>query len=146
MNEATVSRVPSWYWAVSVLALLWTLMGVASYLMQVYGAGAGLQPGMSEAQRTLDASMPAWVTGAFALAVFGGLLGSIGLLLRKRWARSLFILSLVAALAQFGWVLVVSDALALLGKQAAVFPIVILFVCVALVWFAHYADKRGWLA
>ena len=47
--------------------------------------------------------MPAWVTGAFAIAVFGGALGCVGLLMLKRWSTWLLLISLLAVLAQDLW-------------------------------------------
>ena len=142
MNEAAVARPPAWYWVVAVLALIWTLIGVTSYLMTVYEAG----PPLSEAQQALQASMPAWVMGAFAIAVFSGALGSVGLLMRKRWAKILLLVSLIAVLAQELWVLVLSDTLALLGSGAAILPIAVIVVAALLVWFASSAERKGWLS
>lgn len=137
---------PTWFWIVSALALAWELVGVASYLMQAYGGGPAMQAEMTEAQLRLDASMPGWVMGAFAISVFSGLLGAIGLLIRKSWSKTLLLISLIAAAIQFGWVLLVSDAIDLLGGQAAILPIVIIVAGIFLVWFARTADRRGWLS
>ena len=142
MNEAAVARPTSWYWIVAALALLWNLIGVASYLMTVYGA----VPTVSDAQRTLQAATPAWVMGAFAVAAFMGAGGSLGLLLRKRWAKILLVVSLIAALAQQLWLLVLSDALALMGANAAILPVTVIVVAILLVWFAAVADRKGWLS
>ena len=49
------------------------------------------------------AAMPAWVTGAFAIAVFGGALGCLALLMLKRWSTWLLLISLLAVLAQDLW-------------------------------------------
>ena len=145
MTDEIAVKPPTWYWIVAVLALLWTLLGCATYVMQAYGLGAGMEAGMTDAQRTLDASMPAWVTGAYAIAVFAGALGCIGLLIRKRWAKMLLLVSLVAALAQQFWVFALSDAIALLGSSAAILPICVILIAIATYWFASHADKKGWL-
>lgn len=141
MNEAAAVRPPMGYWVASALALAWTLIGVASYLMTVYEAG----PPMSEAQRSLQASMPAWVMGAFAIAVFSGAIGSLGLLMRKRWAKTLLLVSLIAVLAQEFWVLVLSETLSVLGTGAAILPICVIVVAALLVWLASAAERKGWL-
>jgi hypothetical protein len=100
---------------------------------------------MDENQRRLVASTPAWVTGVYAVAVFSGLAGALGLVLRRRWATALLVLSLVAATLQFGWVILFSDALQLLGGSAAILPIAIMLVAALLVAFARSADRSGWL-
>jgi hypothetical protein len=134
------TRVPGWFWIVAVLALLWEAAGVASYLGQVYGATA-----TDENQRRLIESTPAWVTGAYAVAVFSGLAGAVALLFRRRWAVALLTLSLIAALLQFGWVILFSEAARLLGSGALVLPIVVMVVAALLVAFARSAQRREWL-
>ena len=82
----SVSKPPMWFWIVSALALLWNLAGVMAYLGQAYMSIENLEK-MSQAERLLYESQPAWVTGAFAVAVWGGALGCIALLLKKKWAK-----------------------------------------------------------
>ena len=143
MSDATDSRPPAWFWIVAVLGLLWELFGVAMYLMHV-----GVLPNsqeMSEAERSLMESSPVWVTGLFAIGVFGGALGTLGLLLRKRWARPLLLLSLVAVILQFGGWLLVTDAIAVMGPSVFAMPAVIVAVAILLAWLATVGVRRGWL-
>ena len=143
MNDAIDLRPPAWFWIVAVLGLLWELFGVAMYLMHV-----GVLPNsqeMSEAERSLMESSPVWVTALFAIGVFGGALGTLGLLLRKRWARPLLILSLIAVILQFGGWLLVTDAIAVMGPSVFAMPAVIVAVAILLAWLATVGVKRGWL-
>ncbi|HEX8401856.1 MAG TPA: hypothetical protein VF628_09155 [Allosphingosinicella sp.] len=137
----SIERVPVWYWLLAGLAALWEAIGVASYLGQVYGAME-----MSPAQQQLVGSTPAWVTGAYAIAVFSGLAGALALLLRRRWAKPLLVVSLVAAVVQYGYIFGIGGALDLVGGSAIVLPLLILLIGAGLIWFASYADRRGWLA
>src|SRR5690606_2108284 len=105
----TSVKPPTWFWVVSIIALLWNLMGVFNYLNQALNKQAILES-LDEAQRAVFEGIPAWATAAFAIAVFSGALGSIGLLVRKKWARPLFILSLVTAVAQFVHWLFINNA------------------------------------
>src|SRR6056297_3046586 len=82
------NKPPGLYWTVAWVALVWNLIGVATYLGHVMSEAGAAPP------------VPAWVTGAYALAVFGGTFGAVGLLLRRAWAVPLFAVSLVAV---FGW-------------------------------------------
>lgn len=143
MNEAAIARPPVWFRAVAVIALLWELFGVATYLMHV-----GVLPAheMSEVERNLADSMPVWATAAYAVAVFAGAAGALGLLLGKRWSRPLLILSLVGIVVQFGWWLLLSGAMAAIGASVAVMPAVIFLVGLALVWIATTGIRKGWLA
>ena len=63
-------------------------MGVMNYFGQM---NAEMVAAMPEAKREIIESRPAWATGAFAVAVFGGEIGSVLLLLRKSAAYHLFI-------------------------------------------------------
>ena len=142
MDEAAIARPPAWFRVVAIVALLWELFGVATYLMHV-----GILPGgqMTDVERDLTNSMPIWATAAYALAVFAGAVGALGLLLGRSWARPLLILSLVAVVVQFGWWLLLSGALEALGPSAATMPVVVILVGVALVWLANTGVRRGWL-
>lgn len=144
MATAYENRVPVWFWIVSGLALLWEAMGCYSYLMEV-SMNASRLATLSEAERKLIETTPAWLYGVFAVAVWVGLLGAVSLLMRRARARSLFIVSLIAVLVQFGWWFLVQKAGSVLGPSAYEFPAVIVVVGVLLVWFSGMAAKRGWL-
>ncbi|MGA9583597.1 MAG: hypothetical protein WBR13_16680 [Allosphingosinicella sp.] len=137
-------RVPGWYWAVAGVALLWEAMGCYAYVTQVSMDSAALARLPAE-QRDIWAAMPGWAVGAYAVAVWAGLLGAIGLLLRRSWAKLAFAASLIAVIVQFGWTFLATPILDTMGASAAVFPLFILIVAALLLWFSGMAAKRGWL-
>lgn len=143
MNRVLNARPPGWFWIVSVLALSWSAIGVYAFIRQVSGPAeaAGLPTGV---QIFYD-SLPGWVTAAFAIAVFGALLGCIGLVNRKTWARPLLIVSLVAVLLQDFWALVFANALSMMGTMVLGPTLLALAVAIFLVWVADRGVKRGWL-
>lgn len=137
--------VPVWYWVVSVLALLWGAAGCFAYVSQVTISPEDFAR-LPEAQRQIWASMPGWVTGAYAVAVWISLAGALALLLRRRLARTAYIVSLIAVLVQFGWVFLATPILGLYPlAEAVTFPLVIVVLGIALVWFSNMAARRGWL-
>lgn len=137
--------VPVWYWVVSVLALLWGAAGCFAYVSQVTISPEDFAR-LPEAQRQIWASMPGWVTGAYAVAVWISLAGAVALLLRRRLARTAYIVSLIAVLVQFGWVFLATPILGLYPlAEAVTFPLVIVVLGIALVWFSNMAARRGWL-
>jgi hypothetical protein len=137
---------PTWYWVVSGLAVAWMLIGVAAWVMDLMTDEASLEA-LSEAQRQLYAARPQWLFAVYGVAIFSGLAGSIGLLLRKSWASILFYVSLAAIVVQFGYTFLVMNAVQVLGAAAAIpFPLVIFLIGVALVWFAGRARRMGWIA
>jgi hypothetical protein len=145
-TTSATSKPPTWYWVVSGLAVLWMLFGVMAWTMDLMTDEAGLAK-MSEAQRQLYAARPQWLFAVYGVAIFSGLAGTIGLLLRKSWASMLLGLSLAAVVVQFGYTFIAMRAVQVLGAAAAVpFPLVIFLIGVALVWFAQRSRKAGWIA
>lgn len=142
---ATNPSLPRWYWIVSSLALLWMLFGVFAFAMDLLTDEAALQ-GMSPAQQELYLARPSWLLIVYGIAVFGGLAGTVGLLLRRSWAVPLLALSLLAAVVQFGYVLFGMGAVRVLGAAAALpFPLVIISIGAALLWLGIHSRRRGWL-
>jgi hypothetical protein len=140
----TSVKPPVWFWVVSFIALLWNLFGVMNYLNQAFNQVALLEA-MNQAQREAFEGIPAWATAAFAIAVFSGTLASIGLLVRKKWARPLFIVSLVAAVAQFIHWLFISNAVEAFGPSTYGMPIVVVLIGIYLIFFAKKGIEKGWL-
>ena len=139
------SKPPVWFWVVSAVALLWNLSGVANYLMQAFATPEMLDT-MTDHQREYMENTPAWVTACFAIAVWGGTLGSILLLLRKRLAHIVLIISLVAVIGQVGHSIFLSNAIEVYGPSGMVLPIIIVAIGVYLVFFAKKGKERGWLS
>ncbi len=141
----TSQKIPVWYWIVSVLALLWNLLGVMMYLVQAY-APEMMMAGMSDAERELMQNIPAWVTAAYASAVFGGSAGSLGLLLRKTWAGILLWISWLGALVQFSHSFFMTDLIKVSGTGSIIGPVLILVIGLALIALARSARSKGWLS
>ena len=70
---------------VAIVALLWNLLGCLAFFSDLRLSPDDLAR-LPEAQQALYAARPGWAVAATAVAVFGGVLGSIGLLLRRKWA------------------------------------------------------------
>src|SRR5437660_11260791 len=88
MNDETVGGVHWSFWAIGAVALIWNVMGVINFFWQM---NADALAAMPESHRAIVEGRPAWATGGFAIAVFGGALGCLLLLLRKSAAYYLFI-------------------------------------------------------
>jgi len=140
----TTVKPPTWFWVVSIIALLWNLMGVFNYLNQAFNQQAILET-LDQAQREAFEGIPAWATAAFALAVFSGTLACIGLLMRKKWARPLFILSLLAAVVQFIHWLFISNAVEAFGPSTYAMPVIVIIIGIYLILFSKKGIEKGWL-
>ncbi|WP_425236966.1 hypothetical protein [Ulvibacterium sp.] len=144
MTAKSIEKPPVWFWIVSIVALLWNLMGVLAYLQQAFMTEEALAA-LSEPERLLLETRPAWATAAFALAVWGGLLGCIALLLRKKWARPVLVISLIGILVQMIHSFFISNNLEVYGPGEISMPILILLIGVGLVIFARISARKLWL-
>lgn len=146
MSDYGKRPVPSWYWIAAVLALLWNAFGCFQYITQVSMTADDLAK-LTQAQQDLMAWQPPWLNGVFAVAVWSGLAGCVGLLMRKRWAVFLLALSVVAVAVMFGYILIASNAIRDMGfAGAAGFPIFIFVAALIIWWFARSSRAKGWLS
>lgn len=145
MNEQTNSGPPKMFFWVSGAALVWNLLGVMAYVGQVTMSPEVLNA-IPEEQRALYENIPAWVTSAFAIAVNGGAIGCLLLILRKSLALPVLIVSLAAVLVQMFHNFFLSNAVEVMGASAVVGPLFVILIGIYLVWFANDAKSKGWLS
>jgi hypothetical protein len=140
-----MADVPRWFKPVALVALLWNLLGCFAYLSDVMLTPEDVAK-LSVAQQALYASRPAWSVAGTALAVWGGALGCIGLMVGKRWSIPLLLMSLggvmVQDIALFGLTAAASQA----GPVVIALQGLVLVVAVALVALGRMAGARGWLS
>lgn len=138
-----MSALPRWYKPVAVVALLWNLIGASAYLMDVTTSPEAVAA-MTDAQRAMYASRPAWFVAAYACAVWFGVGGSLGLLLRKRWAKLMLVVSLLGLIAQdvalFSRPEVQADVTVMTLQG------LVLVIAVLLLLMARKAEGEGWIA
>lgn len=133
------------FWIIGVAALIWNGLGVMSYLGQALMTDE-VKAALPEAERALYENIPTWVTAAFAIAVFAGLLGSIFLLARKKAARFVFLISLIAILAQMSYNLFMSKAAEVYGSGGVIMPVMVILIGVFLLMYSKKAIEKGWLS
>jgi len=143
MTDKTI-KPTSAFWIISVAALIWNIMGVIAYLGQAYMTEEVLKA-LPEGEQAYHNNVPAWVTAVFAIAVFAGVFGSLGLLMRKKWATMLFIVSLIAVIAQLIYNVFIQKFIELSGEKI-IFPIVVLIIAILLVFLSRKAGKEGWIS
>lgn len=132
---------PRWFTIAALAVLAWELLGCAMYLMQVRVDPAALPAD----QRAVWDATPAWMIGAYAVAVWVGLAGAILLVMRRRLAEPLLLVSLIAVAVQSSGLLLVPELRGLISSDMLLLPFVILVVCGVIWTFARKARRRGWL-
>lgn len=137
---------PTWFRIVAVVLILWGVAGCASLWSHIVYGPDGMG-GATDYDRSLYRALPAWFTFVYVAAVGAGLLGAVALLARSRLAIPLSVVSLVAVIVQFGYVLGLTDLVATKGVAATVpFPLLIVALAVFQLWFARRALARRWIA
>jgi hypothetical protein len=135
---------PAWFKVVAVLALLWNLLGCLAFFSDLRLSPEDLAK-LPEAQQALYAMRPGWAVAATAIAVFGGVLGAVGLLVRRKWALPVFALSLLGILVQDFGLFVLAKGASLAGPVAVVMQGIVLAIGIGLVVLSRKAIARGWL-
>lgn len=142
MTEMTV-KTPWHLWVVGILALLWNSFGCVDYTMtQTRQDEWFAQMGMTAAQLEYFNAMPAWTHAAWAIGVWGGALGAILLLLRRKWAMPVFVVSFLGWLAGAVYAFGMSDGMEAMGPMWPM-QIVIGGACVFFIWYAWMMSKKG---
>lgn len=129
------TRVPTSFWAIAIIGLLWNSFGAYLYLMARLDPETALA-GASPAMHDYFASQPIWANAAYGLGIWGSFLGSVAMVLRSRHAASLFAVSLVGAIVSH-----LGQALA--GVLDAPLAVTIVVVIAFLWYYARKAAAQG---
>ncbi len=140
----TTSSKPKWFLGIAIFVLIWNLLGVFAYIAQMMMTPEMLET-LSEAERTLIENTPAWATSAFAIAVWGGALASVLLLLKKKVSFYFFILSFVGVLVQMYHSIFIAHSIEVYGPGGLVMPIMVLLIGGGMIWYTNDLTKKGWL-
>jgi len=144
MNVAAATSRPTSFWVIAIAALVWNLLGAAMFYMQVNMSPEQLAA-MTAEQRQVYEGTPPWLNIAFGIGVFGGVLGAIGLLMKKKWATPLFLISLIAVLVQMVAAYALTPAWAVYGITGLIMPVLVVLVALLLWRYSGKAAARGWL-
>jgi len=132
------------FWIISVLALLWNIMGVVAYLGQAYMTEEVLKA-LPLTEQEYYNNVPAWVTAAFAIAVFAGVFGCVGLLMKKKWATILFIISLISVIAQFTYNFLIQTDMEVTTIHM-IWSFVVIIIAILLIFLSRKSAKEGWIS
>ena len=149
MENAVRDRAPVHLWIVGGLAALWNAFGCYDYWMtrtRNTDYLAGMMPDV-DPQATLawvDA-FPVWAQFGWGLGVWMGLLGSILLLVRHRFAVHTLALSAFGAVLGLGYQIIAAPPLAGMegDPMMTVMPYVIIAVAIGLFLYARAMATKG---
>jgi hypothetical protein len=141
MNETT-RKAPRHFWIVSVLSLLWNAVGAFDYSATQLRVESYMSAFTPE-QLEYFYSFPAWAVACWAIGVWGALLGSIGLLLRQRWAVWAFGASILGMVLTTIYNFGLTDGIRLMGPGAIAISAVIWVIALFLFFYARAMAKRA---
>lgn len=131
------------YWLIAIVTLIWNAMGAMNLGMQM---SPEAMAGFPENHRAVIEARPIWATVGFGIGVIAGTLGCILLLLRKRIAVPVFIVSLLGILVTMSHV--VSLGIGDIGFSGfEIFMTIVMPVALAvfLIWYAKKAVTNRWI-
>ena len=143
--ENVKTKTPMWYWITASFFLLWNVMGVLSFFGHTFISEDYLAK-LSVQEQALYGSYPLCTIVVFGIAVFSGFLGSVGLILKKKWSKSAFILSLCAIIPQMIHNVFFTKSMEVYGPgEATTMPIMVVTFGIFLVWFSDRLIRKEWL-
>ncbi len=142
MSEDSNGKPPLAVWIISGVFLTWNLIGLMFYYMQVTMTPEFMAENFSDAQVAFMMSTPAWATAGYATAVNAGVIAALLLLMRKKWAKTFFILSFAGVLVQDFDAFVLSDVIEVWGTSASYLPTVVIIICAAEIWYSYSVANR----
>ena len=143
MVEETNKKTPKWFMVVAAILLVWNLLGVMAYIVQVMMSPETLAA-LPDEQRQLYENTPAWATAAFAVAVNFGALGCVLLLLKRNLAGLFLQLSLAGVLVQMFHSFFMTKSFEVFGPGGLVMPVMVIIIAIYLVTLAAKAKAHRW--
>ncbi|WP_068545271.1 hypothetical protein [Thalassotalea crassostreae] len=139
------SIAPKWFVFVAVFALIWNLLGVAAFF---FGPtmNADAMASLPQAQQDIYAATPFWAVVAFAIAVCGGALGSLLLVLKNALAKPVLMASLAAIIVQMFHAYFLANSWEVFGPGGTIMPIMVIIIAIGLVWLSCKAKENDWIS
>ncbi|MDB2457213.1 hypothetical protein N9W60_05015 [Flavobacteriaceae bacterium] len=123
-----------------VILFIWNIIGILFFMQDVF-----LDPKiLTENQLEFRSRFPFWIKIIYALAVFGGTIGTFGLIKRKSWSHSIVIVSMLAVIVQMYHSIFIANSLEFLGNSAAILPTIIIVLSIFLAWIAETYKRNNW--
>lgn len=138
-----MNRTPWHIWVIGGVTLLWNAMGAMDFVM-TQTRNESYMSAFTPEQLTFFYGLPAWTIVTWAIGVWGGALGSLLLLLRKRLAVSAFLASFIAMTVTAFQNYFLSNGMEVMGDAFALFFTGAIFlIALGLLLYAVAMQKRG---
>ncbi len=144
-QNANAVKTPKHLWVIGIIATLWNAMGALDYIM-TKTKNEDYMAKFTPEQLEFFYGLPVWVVSTWAIAVWGGLLGAILLLLKRKLAVWVLLASLIAMVLTTIHNYFISNGLEVVGDATSlVFTTAIFVISVFLFLYARAMEVRGFL-
>lgn len=143
MPKSSRTKVPWHLWLIGVIALLWNAVGAFDYYMSQTKNEAYMKMFTPE-QLEFFYSFPSWSVALWAIAVWGGVLGCILLLLRNKLAVCVFLISLIGMVINTIYIYAFTNGMQVMGDPISLaFSVAIFLVAVFLYFYSKNMQARN---
>ncbi len=143
--ENLKKNTPWWFWVIGIIYLLWSFIGCGGYLAEQLMSESAYTESFGVEMAGLRELTPSWATAGYAIGVWGGLIGVILLLLRRKLCLPFFYASFIGAIIGFMPSIFDERFKVVLGGGDYGLMIFIWLVCIFIIWFARKMVSMGLL-
>jgi hypothetical protein len=142
MTEAYERQpIARWYMIGAIASVLFMALGCAVYVMHVTADPAALPLD----QRAAYAAEPSWLTGLNAVAVWVGVIGAVLLVMKRRSAETVLLVSFIATVLWLAGLLLVPTLRDALSTNDIAVAVIVTLITGTIYSFARHSRQRGWL-
>ena len=143
MDEDYAPRpVAGWYMVAAVVSLVLMILPVVGALIHLTTDPATLA---LDERAQLEAE-PLWMVAAFGLTGLAGAVGGLMLVLRRKSAEPILLVSLIGIAVWFIGLFVNSRLRDLLSTGQIAMAAIVVAIVWTIYWFARHSRQRGWLS
>ena len=143
MDEDYAPRpVAGWYMVAAVVSLVLMILPVVGALIHLTTDPATL----ALDERAQFEAEPLWMVAAFGLTGMAGAVGGLMLVLRRKSAEPLLLVSLIGIAVWFIGLFVNSRLRDLLSTGQIAMAAIVVAIVWTIYWFARHSRQRGWLS
>jgi hypothetical protein len=138
------TKAPWHIWAVGIAAVLFNAIGAFDYVMSKTKGSEYMEAGgMTAEQIAFIQSYPLWMNVVWPIGVWTAFAASVLVLMRRKAAFPLFVISLAAFLISQLYTDVLSNGGEILGPAMGVISVVITAELAALIWYTRTMTRLG---
>lgn len=141
-TNASRTHTPWHLWLVGVLGMFWNVVGAWDYLA-TQTQNESYMSRFTPEQLEFFYGFPSWVVALWAIAVWGGVLGAVLLVLRRRLAAPVLLVSFLSMMATAAHNFVLANGAEIMGTGGVVFTGLIFLVALGLMLYAGAMSRRG---